>query len=288
MKDSDWNMLKVLYEKKSITKAAQALYITQSALTKRLKSIEDEWNIEIVKRSSKGVLFTEEGKYMVQKANIMLDFLYEIEEHFAENRESKSLLKLGVPNSFARLHMSKLFKEYSDELGNLQIQTISNSSDVIVQQLTDGTVDLGIVCGEYPYIGEKVCLFEEDLYIITPKDVKLEEIEHMPLIRSFLNPMVKLIIDQWWKTEFGNVPHEEYYVPYADIAIEMVENGLGNCFLFGTDWSINEEKLKRIPIYDKNGGNIHRKVWMMLSDQCYKNQDVMDFVTFVEKYYQVN
>lgn len=42
MKDIDWKILTVLYEKRSITKAAESLYMTQSALTKRLKAVEEE------------------------------------------------------------------------------------------------------------------------------------------------------------------------------------------------------------------------------------------------------
>lgn len=42
MKDIDWRILVTLYEKRSITKAAEALYMTQPALTKRVKAIEDE------------------------------------------------------------------------------------------------------------------------------------------------------------------------------------------------------------------------------------------------------
>lgn len=78
MKNIDWKILKVLYEKRSITKAADALFMTQSALTKRLQSIESEWGRQLVERTSRGVTFTEDGKYLVQKANIMLDFLQEI------------------------------------------------------------------------------------------------------------------------------------------------------------------------------------------------------------------
>lgn len=54
MKNIDWKILKVLYEKRSMTKAAEALYMTQPALTKRIKAIEAEWGVEVVKRSSKG------------------------------------------------------------------------------------------------------------------------------------------------------------------------------------------------------------------------------------------
>ena len=58
MKEIDWKILVVLYEKKSMTKAAEALYMTQSALTKRVRAIEEELNVEVVRRSSQGVEFT--------------------------------------------------------------------------------------------------------------------------------------------------------------------------------------------------------------------------------------
>lgn len=288
MRNIDWEILKILYEKKSITKTAQALYMTQSAITKHLKAIEQEWQIEVVKRNSQGVLFTEEGKYLVQKANIMMDFYGEIKDHFADNNVSKELLKIGIPNSFARLHMPKMLKEYTDEMNNLQIKTVPNSSDVIIHHLMEGTVDIGIICGDYPYLGEKVCLFQEALQVVTPKGVTMEEIEDLPLIKSFLNPMVELMIDQWWKNQFGSLPHEAQYVPFADIAIGMVESGLGIAFLFGDDWNVDLNKVQLIPVYDHQENLVERKVWMMLSERCYKSEHIMDFVTFVEKYYHVN
>ena len=233
MKNIDWKILKVLYEKRSMTKAAEALYMTQPALTKRIKAIEAEWGVEVVKRSSKGVIFTEEGSYLVKKSSIMLDFLKEIEDHFSDKKSSKELLKIGVPNSFGRLHMPALLKAYTEEINALQIRTCANSSDALIRQLIDGSVDISIICGDYPFLGEKTCLLKEELFVVTPKDMKIDELEGQPLIQSFLNPIVKLSVDQWWKNQFGNLPHEAQYVPYADIAIEMVEQGLGITFVFG-------------------------------------------------------
>lgn len=165
---------------------------------------------------------------------------------------------------------------------------MANSSDVLIRNLTDGTVDIAIICGDYPYIGEKTCLFEEKLFAIAPKGMKQEELGDQPLIESFLNPMVKLTVDQWWKSQFGSMPHEAHHVPYTDIAIEMVEKGLGITFAFGDTWNIDEDQLQFIPIYTREDQQVSRKVWMMLSEKCYKSEDVMDFVTFVEKYYHVN
>lgn len=108
----------------------------------------------------------------------------------------------------------------------------------------------------------------------------------MPLIKSFLNPMVEMIVDQWWKNQFGARAHESQYVPFIDIAIEMVEKDLGVAFLFGNDWKINEEKVQLIPAYDLQGEPVKREVWMMLSDKCYQSQTIVDFIDFVEKFYQ--
>lgn len=288
MKDIDWKILAVLAEKRSITKAADALYMTQSALTKRLKSIESEWNVEIVKRSSQGVTFTEEGRYLVKKANIILDFLQEIRDHLAIKSEHRELLRIGVPNSFARLHMPALFKAYKEKYDRLQIVTVPNSSDILMQQLIDGTVDMAVICGDYPYLGEKVCLFQENLYVVTPANMKENEIGQQPLIKSYLNPMVEMMVNQWWKYHFGSLPHEAYRVPYADIAIGMVENNLGITFIFGDKWRLSSEQVQKILVYDEQNEPVTRKVWLMLSEKCFKGQQIMDFVSMVEEYYHVN
>ncbi len=288
MKEIDWKILITLYEKKSMTKAAEELYMTQSALTKRVRSIENEWNIEVVHRNSQGVTFTDEGKYLVKKANIMLDFLKEIEEHFAERHSKKQLLRLGVPNSFARIHMPELLKEYFEEYSNIQIETVPNSSDVIINQLTNGSIDIGIICGDFPFLGEKVQLFNEEMYMVTPKGVKMEDIEHLPLVESYFNPIVKLTVMQWWRSHFNIMPQETHRVPYADIAIEMVENGLGVTFVFGDKWKVNEEKAQKLAVYDSAGEPVSRSVWMMVGDECFQSPEIMDFVSFVEQYYKVN
>lgn len=288
MKELDWKILIVLYEKRSITKTAETLYLTQSAVTKRIQNIETEWGIQVIRRTSQGVEFTVDGTFLAQRASVMLDFLREIREHFDEGRSQKQMLTIGIPNSFSRLHFPEVLSSYICQYDKLDIRLIPNSSEVILQKLMDGSVDLGFVCGDYPYLGEKTQLMEESLFILAPTEIDFREISTQPLIRWKMNPLVEVITDQWWKSQYGSLPHGSYQVPFADIAIEMVEKGLGITFLFGDKWLRDSQKTQLIPVYDNAGSTVGRSVWMMLSDRCFQNPDIADFVSLVERYFQVN
>lgn len=288
MKELDWKILIVLYEKRSITKTAEALYLTQSAVTKRLQNMENEWGIEVIRRSSQGVAFTEDGTYLAQRASVMLDFLREIREHYAQRDCRKKALTVGIPNSFSRLYFPEVLSSYIARFDRLDIHLIPNSSEVIVQKLVDGSIDLGFVCGDYPYLGEKTPLMDENLYVLAPAELPYEALERSPLIQWKMNPLVEMIRDQWWKSQYGSLPHGSYQVPFADIAIEMVEKGLGITTLFGDKWRIDPSKAQLIQAYDAQGSPVSRRVWMMLSDRCFEDPDIADFVSLVEAFFQVN
>ena len=68
MNEKDFELLCILDETKNITKAANRLYITQSALSKRIINIEKELNAEILIRSHGGVHFTAAGEQVLSHA----------------------------------------------------------------------------------------------------------------------------------------------------------------------------------------------------------------------------
>ena len=53
MKVDDYRLLATLSEAKTLRKAAEKLYISQPAVSQRLKSIEDEWGVQIFIRTKK-------------------------------------------------------------------------------------------------------------------------------------------------------------------------------------------------------------------------------------------
>ncbi|MGE6378422.1 LysR family transcriptional regulator [Peribacillus muralis] len=72
MEERDWIVLQTLYKEKNITNAATALYISQPALTNRVKAMEKQFGVRIVNRGRRGIKFTPQGEYLVKSAQEML------------------------------------------------------------------------------------------------------------------------------------------------------------------------------------------------------------------------
>lgn len=70
MDEKDFELLMVLGESRNITKAADKLFITQSALSKRIKNIERELGVELLLRSRQGIRFTPSGETVLMHCRV--------------------------------------------------------------------------------------------------------------------------------------------------------------------------------------------------------------------------
>src|SRR5689334_23302202 len=97
MKDSDWQILYELYKTPNMTKVANLLYISQPSLSKRLQSMEEEFHVEIVKRTTKGLEFTKQGELLAKKAQEYMIFLQQLKKELLEfQEENMKIIVLGA------------------------------------------------------------------------------------------------------------------------------------------------------------------------------------------------
>lgn len=101
MDEKDWIMLQCLYEERNITKAAEKLYISQPAMTYRLKQLEKEFGAKIVARGKKGVEFTSQGEYIAKYARNMILQLRNTKEYVRNmDEEVRGILRIAPPVTF--------------------------------------------------------------------------------------------------------------------------------------------------------------------------------------------
>lgn len=283
MDEQDWIILKVLYEKKNITKTAESLYISQPSLTKKIQQIEKEYQVEIVKRGTKGVHFTPEGEYLAQCGDEMLNRLQQIKDTVANMSEEVSgTLRIGVSNYITRHKLPALLKLFREQFPKVNYKVKTGWSRDAFHLVYNGDVHIGMVRGDYQWSDSKLLLFEENLCVVSVEKMELQDLPYLPRIEYETDALLKTMIDHWWSGEFAQPPLIGMEVDKADTCKEMVLNGLG----YGILPSVlvqEHPNLHRLILNDKNGEPIVRRTWMMYREKSLETKVVKEFVEFVKK-----
>ena len=135
--------LTALYHHRSYTKASEELFVSQSAISMAIKSLEAELGVQLIVRSPQNVDFTQEGKLLVKHAlRILLD-CENAEREIADLSESKSYtVHLGLSPSlgfaFQRfLYTEELRRAYPKATLYIEEGSMNNHIVKIQQDLMD-------------------------------------------------------------------------------------------------------------------------------------------------------
>lgn len=79
-------------ETKSINKAAEKLYVGQSALSRAVKELETSLGAAVFERSSKGMTLTPSGEEFIRRARSILEQVDSMENMFRGRREGAETL----------------------------------------------------------------------------------------------------------------------------------------------------------------------------------------------------
>lgn len=283
----DWEILKVLYSQKNITKAARLLFITQPALTNRLKHMQEELGAKIVTRESRGVHFTPQGEYLVHCADDILAQYKKIKEHVRNMSHDAGnnvvgTLKLGVSTFFANYELPHILKQFKSQYPHVEFKVITGWSKEVSQFIHNKDVHIGFVRGDYSYRGlRKHLLLEETVSVASRDVIDIVDLPNLPRIDYSGDYLLKSLIDNWWAENFTQPPLISIDVDQVNTCKEMVINGLGYGILSSRTLKDIKE-LNKIDLTDRNGNPILRRTWMYYHKESLEWNVVKVFVNFIE------
>ncbi len=285
MDNQDWLILKILAEKKNISKTALSLYLSQPALTNRLQKIEKEFGVTIVNRGRRGISFTPEGEYLSKCAAEMLIKLETIKETVINmNKEVISgTLKLGVSRFIMKYKLPIILKLFKEQYPNVEFKIVADWSRDIFNLVYTHEVHISFVRGDYGWCDEKHLLFEENMCVVSKNKISLEDLPKLPQIDYQTDILSKLMIDNWWSDNYSSPPIVSMKVDHADTSKEMIINDLGYSIIPRT--VINDTKdLHIINLTNKNGEPLLRKTWMLFHKKSLDINVVKAFVDFIKDF----
>ena len=152
------------------TLASQELYISQSSISKHIKSLEKELGVELFNRQHRSVRLTEAGeefykfasKSMTNYNNILLDMKkYSCEE--------SSSISIGVIDTMVEYGFASLIGDFQKQYPNIQVDIIERSNSKIIEYLSDSIVNLGFINSHYEHKNMLILqkIIDDDLVLVT-------------------------------------------------------------------------------------------------------------------------
>jgi DNA-binding transcriptional LysR family regulator len=133
----------VVAERASMTSAANALHLTQGAVSQQVKRLEDQIMGAIFERSRGGLRLTHAGERLLGHARRVLAANDELcAEMFGNPVEGR--VRLGVPFDLASGCMPPILKRFSETHPNVEVSLTCASSPDLLKMLAGGGIDISL------------------------------------------------------------------------------------------------------------------------------------------------
>lgn len=134
----------VIAKNKNITKAADELNISQPAISRMLKTMEEQMNTKLFIRKTKGVILTNEGKELYRLISDSIDNIMKAEMSFSELVNNKTIKIAGNKTYINYLIENRKLDNIFNTNSNINFID-SNNFDLLNNQLSNNLIDFAFI-----------------------------------------------------------------------------------------------------------------------------------------------
>ena len=184
-------VFRTVASKHSFRHAAEALYLTQPAVTLQVKALEDEIGLKLFDRSGKTITLTEAGNRLYKYAEEISTMVQAAREALTQLKgPNHGELKVGASTTIAQYVLPKILGEFVAQEAQIHISIVSGNNDKIVHDVLEGEIAIGLIEGpaRQPLLKTELFLADE-ITVVVPthhpwadKVITLEELTSAPLV----------------------------------------------------------------------------------------------------------
>jgi len=289
------NLLKIFIEVAkcgNITKASEILFISQPAITKSIKQLENELGGKLFERKNKGVELTNEGKAIYEKVNPLLSQLDNIYNYFPSVEKLKAgVLRIGTVTSNVTILLRKSLNKFINSYPNIEIKITRAKENALVSMLRNNELDLLLIDSksvksdmeevikfdvEYSVIGN-----EYYYYKFKNKPMSKEDFSLSPLALINQGNTSRVNIDSYFN-KFGITLNAKYEMENYGLIMDLIKSGVA-IGVVNLDYFENEVKEKEIYKINTNFEIDQRNISLVRLSNQLKNPACNQFVKLFDK-----
>ena len=161
----------------SFTKAAEALFMTQPAVTFQIKQLEEQYNTRLFERGHGRISLTPAGELVQEYAERILGLSGELETRIAEmTGQMRGLLLVGASTTIAEFMLPRVLGEFNSLYPQVRARLMVANSETIESRIAEHTLDIGLIEAQAksPGLQAEACC-DDELQVICAPDYPLAE-----------------------------------------------------------------------------------------------------------------
>ncbi len=186
----------------SVTYAAQMLHIVQPAVTRQIRTLEDELGVVLFDRTRHGMILTPAGDIFLAHARRALLALERARTELTPQRgEVTGQVTLGVLESLLEVIVPPLVTSVASRFPGIELRVMSGFSGYLQNWLDDGVVDIAVLynLADTPAMRVRP-LLSERLWAVAPADAGLQPNEDVTWHRVLSGPLILPIVGHGLRT----------------------------------------------------------------------------------------
>lgn len=222
----------------NITKASEELSISQPAISKSIKNLEEQLGGQLFVRTKRGVVLTEEGKEFYNYIKQAIEYINNAENKFTDliNLET-GCIKIGISTTLTKEFLLPYLEEFHSLYPKIDIQVITNLTSDLMPKLRNGLIDIVILNLNDKNYGNDIdiikCRKINDCFVVnnkykdlTLKEVSIKDLNNYPLILQAKGSNTREFLDNIAR-ENGVVLKPNIELASYSLVVEFSKIGLG-------------------------------------------------------------
>lgn len=210
----DFELYRVFYvvaNNQNITKASEELNISQPAISKSIKNLEEQLGGQLFIRTKKGVLLTEEGKEFYKYIKLGIEYINNAENKFSDliNLET-GCIRIGTSTTLTKEFLLPFLEEFHSLYPKIDIQISTNVTSELLPKLRNGLIDIVILNLNNKNYGDDIdiikCKKINDCFVVgnkykdlVNKNLSLIDLNNYPLILQAKGSNAREFLDMFAK-----------------------------------------------------------------------------------------
>lgn len=242
--DINYELYKVFYhvaKSLSFSEAAETLFISQSAVSQSIKTLEKRLNQTLFLRSTKRVALTKEGELLLKHVEPAINLISRGENQLCADPKSGIQLRIGASDTICRYYLVPFLNNFHRKYPNIHIKVTNGTSQQCAKLLERNEVD--VIVTNSPNSGlnnmmdiipvkdfRDIFIAKKEAFPLYDHPITLQELQEHPILMLEKRATTSMFLHNLFlENSLDLVPAIE--LSSNDLLIDLAKIGLGIAFI---------------------------------------------------------